>query len=157
MLMQIDGTFIFVVISFLIFLFIIKAILFAPITKIIEERENFYAKNLKMETESKEKTGSLLDEKENALKKSRAQAGEIIKETAKTAREKSASSIKETKKEIQEKIEKNKSELISESENSKRSLKNEVSAFASSIASRILNENVEISADEEKINKYLNI
>ena len=53
MLMQIDGTFVFVVISFLIFLFIIKAILFNPITKVIEERNKFYDKNANTEKSSK--------------------------------------------------------------------------------------------------------
>ena len=56
MLMQIDGTIIFVIISFLIFLFIIKKILFQPITKVIDERNKFYAKNSKIENDSKEKS-----------------------------------------------------------------------------------------------------
>ena len=62
MLMQIDGTFLFVVISFLIFLFIIKKILFQPITTVIEQRDKFYAKNLKTETETKEKSKLLTEE-----------------------------------------------------------------------------------------------
>ena len=157
MLMQIDGTFIFVVISFLIFLFIIKAILFMPITKVLAERENFYAKNSKMEAESKEKSHALLEEKESALQKSRQEAGNIIKETSKTAREQSAEAIKETKKEIQQEIEKNKSNLESEYQNSKRELRGEISGFVSSIVSKVLNENISIETDENEINKYLNI
>jgi len=157
MLMQIDGTFIFVVISFLIFLFIIKAILFAPITKIIEQRENFYAKNLKMETESKEKTDSLLKEKDAALKESRSQASEIIKETSKAARNKKDSVIKETKKEIQQKIEENKEKLEAERKNARFELKDEISVFVSAIASKILNENITVELNDDNINKYLNI
>ena len=37
MLMQIDGTFVFVIISFLIFLLIIKAILYRPFTKVMDD------------------------------------------------------------------------------------------------------------------------
>ena len=85
MLMQIDGTFIFVAISFIIFLLIIKAILFNPITKVIDERNSFYAKNAKMETESKEKSRALLDEKERALKSSRIEASNIVKKTTQEA------------------------------------------------------------------------
>ena len=157
MLMQIDGTFIFVVISFLIFLFIIKAILFNPITKILDEREKFYAKNTKMETESKEKTFALIEQKENALKESRFEASKIIKETSKEANNKNINVIKETKKEIQEKIEKNKEELDLAKLNTKKELKNEISSFVSSIVSKILNDNIAIQIEEEKINKYLNI
>ena len=71
MLMQIDGTFIFVAISFLIFLFIIKAILYRPITKVLDERNKFYEKNSKMELQSKEKSKNLLNEKEEMLKNAR--------------------------------------------------------------------------------------
>ena len=157
MLMQIDGTFIFVVISFLIFLFIIKAILFAPITKVLAERENFYAINSKMEAESKEKSHTLLEEKESALQKSRLEAGNIIKETSKAAREQSAEAIKETKKEIQKQIKQNETNLEIEYQNSKKELKKEISGFVSSIVSKVLSENISIETDENEINKYLNI
>ena len=157
MLMQIDGTFIFVVISFLIFLFIIKTILFNPITKILDEREKFYAKNTKMETESKEKTSALINEKEKALKESRLEASQIIKETSKKANDENIKIIKETKKEIQEKIEKNKEELETAKENSKKELKNEISSFVSSIVSKVLNDNITVQIEEERINKHLNI
>ena len=157
MLMQIDGTFIFVIISFLIFLFIIKAILFNPITKIIDEREKFYAKNTKMETESKEKMNALINQKENALKKSRLEAAQIIKETSKKANDKSIQTLKETKKEVQNKIEKNKEELDLAKKNSKMELKGEVSNFVSSIVSKILSDNIKVEIEEERIKKHLNI
>ncbi len=157
MLMQIDGTFIFVIISFILFLFIIKAILFNPISKILDEREKFYAKNSKMEIESKEKTTTLINEKENALKESRLKAAELIKETSKKAQQESLKSVKKTKEEIQNKIEKNKNELEAAKFNSKNELKNEISTFVSSIASKILSEDIKIEIEEERIKKHLNI
>ncbi len=157
MLMQIDGTFVFVVISFLIFLFIIKAILFNPITKIIDEREKFYAKNSKMETESREKTNALIEQREKALKESRQKAAELIKETSKKAHEKNIKTIKNTKKEIQNEIENNKNQLENAKANSKNELKKEISGFVSSITSKILSDNISVEIEEERIKKYLNI
>ena len=95
MLMQIDGTFIFVVISFLIFLVIIKAILFHPISKVLEERDNYYAKNSKMESESKQKSKALIEEKEQTLQQAKKEAGELIKNTSWEAKKQSEKKIKE--------------------------------------------------------------
>lgn len=157
MLMQIDGTFVFVVISFLIFLFIIKLILYRPITKVMEERDNFYAKNSKMESESKEKSKILIEEKEQALSKTRAEAVEYIAQASKKAKEKSAKKIKEAQKEAMLKIEQNKNMLLQEREDAKTESKTSISEIVSMIVSKILNEQTQVNVDEEKMNEFLNI
>ncbi len=157
MLMQIDGTFIFVVISFLIFLLIIKAILFNPITKVIDERNSFYAKNSKMEAESKEKSRILLDEKEKALKSSRIEASNIIKKTTQEAKEQSALKIKQAKQEATMLLDKNKTQLDELSKNAKNEAKKEINLIVQSMVSRVLGEQVSIDLKDDKINQYLNI
>ncbi len=157
MLMQIDGTFLFVVISFLIFLFIIKAILFEPMTKVIEERQKFFAKNTKMEMESKEKSKALLEEKENLLSETRSEASNILKEASKQAKEEGELILKETKKERINKIEENQNALNQERETAKIEAKAEITNIVKSIVSKILDEEVEINLDDERINKHLNV
>ncbi|MBQ8636181.1 ATP synthase F0 subunit B [bacterium] len=157
MLMQIDGTFLFVVISFLIFLFIIKKILFQPITKVIDERNNFYAKNLKMETESKEKAKNLLIEKEEKIQQTRNEASNILKETNEQAKKESELKIKEAKKEAANKIEENQNNLNQEQFNTKCEIKTEISNIVKSMISKVLGEETEINLEEERINKYLKI
>ena len=157
MLMQIDGTFLFVVISFLIFLFIIKAILFEPMTKVIEERQKFFAKNTKMETESKEKSKALLEEKENLLSETRSEASNILKEASKQAKEEGELILKETKKERINKIEENQNALNQERETAKIEAKAEITNIVKSLVSKILDEEVEINLDDERINKHLNV
>ncbi len=157
MLMQIDGTFIFVAISFIIFLLIIKAILFNPITKVIDERNSFYAKNAKMETESKEKSRALLDEKERALKSSRIEASNIVKKTTQEAKEQSALKIKQVKQEVSALAGKNKTLLDELSKTAKIEAKKEINSIVQSMVSRVLDEQVSVNLKDEKINQYLNI
>ncbi len=157
MLMQIDGTFLFVVISFLIFLFIIKSILFSPISKILDEREKFYAKNLKMESESKEKSKNLLEQKDLALKESKKQAGEIVKQASQEAKSASALEIKQTKQEVQNLVELNKQNLEQEAKTAKSEIKKELNSIVNTIVSKVLREDLNINLSDEKINKYLNI
>ena len=157
MLMQIDGTFIFVVISFLIFLFIIKAILFNPITKVIDERNNFYAKNSKMELESKEKSKILLEQKQMALSETRKEASELISATSKQAKEQSANELKQAQKEATNMIDNNKNELIEQKRLAKVEAKSDINTIVSSIVSKILNENIEVNVDEDKMNNLLKL
>ena len=149
-MLTINGTFIFVIISFLIFLFIIKNILFQPITKVIEERDKFYAKNLKTEFESKEKSKALLEEKEAILKETRIEASNIIKQASETAKEKSENTLKEAKKEVLNKIEQNQNQLQKEQINVKFEMKSEISNIVKSIVSKIL---CNLCPDFAEINK----
>jgi len=156
-MLTINGTFLFAIISFLIFLFIIKIILFQPITKVINEREKFYAKNSKMETESKEKSKGLLKQKEELLNATRLEATNLLKETKAKAKAKSESILKELKTEGLNKIEANQNTLNEEQYNAKIEIKKEMKNIIQSIVSKILGENSEIDLEEEKINQYLNI
>ena len=157
MLIQIDGTFIFVVISFLIFLVNIKQILYKPFTKAIDEREKFYEKNSKTENNSKQKAKDLILERDKKIKSSRMQAGEIIKKTSLEAIKQSENLVKQTKKELQKELEANKAELQEMSINSKKELKNEMNGFVKLIVSKILNEDVDVDIEESKIEEYLKI
>ena len=156
-MLTIDGTLLFAIISFLIFLFIIKAILFHPITKVIEEREGFFAKNLKMETESKEKTKALLKEKEELLAKTRSEASDIIKEASDSAKKQGEEIVKKAKAQVLEKTEENKKLLEQESINAKFEAKDEIRNIVKTIASKVLDEEVEITLQDERINQYLKI
>lgn len=157
MLMQIDGTFVFVVISFLIFLFIIKAILFNPITKVIEKRNEFYDKNTDMKKSSKEKAQKLIEEKEKTLKNARAKAVEIIKNISEEENKKSNEEIKEEKTKANNELIKNQEALEKTSSEIKSGIKSEISIYVSDIISKILKEDIKIELNDEKINKHLNI
>ena len=157
MLIQLDGTFIFVAISFLIFLAIIKWILFHPFTKIIDEREKFIDKNIKTEQESKQKSKDLILERDRKIKSSRAEAGEIIKQTSLQAQKDGEKMIKNFKKEVAKELEENKESLTQSSISSKKELKHEVNGFVKSIVSKILNEEADINIEESKIEQYLKI
>ena len=156
-MLTIDGTFIFVIISFLIFLLLIKIILFQPITKVLDERDKFYAKNLKMESESKEKSKALLEEKEAKLNESRIEATNILTSTNDKAKKESEVILKDAKKEALDKIEQNQNELNKEQKIAKNEIKNEITNIVKSIISKVLKTDVEINLQEEKINRYLKI
>ena len=157
MLMQIDGTFVFVIISFIIFLFLIDRLVFRPFTKKMEEREQTLAENMEQEQSAKQEAKNLVLDRDRKIKSSRAQAGEYIKKTSTEAKNSGEKQIKRTKRELQEELDKHKDELMQSSVNSKNELKSEVTGYVKSIVSKILNEDVEIEIEEAKIKEYLKI
>ena len=73
------------------------------------------------------------------------------------AKNKSESDIKKTKKDALEKIENDKNTLLEESKKAKEEARSEISNLVSIIAQKVMNEDIEINLDEEKINEYLKI
>ena len=157
MLMQIDGTILFVIISFLIFLFLLKTILFSPITKVIEERDKFYAKNSKMESESKEKSKALLEQKEAALNETRLEASSILATANEKAKIKAQNLISEAKKQANDEIEQNQNKLYEESKIAKFETKTQVNDIVSSIVTQVLGEETRVELQDDEINRYLKI
>ena len=81
MLLEFDGTFIFALISFIIFMLIMNVILYRPITKIMEERQKFYDKNKKTVMESKKKAEDILGEKQDKILTAKLAAANMLQNT----------------------------------------------------------------------------
>lgn len=156
MLISIDGTFIIAAISFIIFMIIMKYILFKPLTTVIDQREKFYEKNSKTAVESKKKAQNVLAQKELELSQARTNASNLVKEISQFASRQREETLKQAKKEAGENIEKTKQELDEQSLNAKNELRNEISNFVNKIASLVLEKDVLLNLDEEKINNVIN-
>lgn len=156
-MLAINGTFLFVVISFIIFFFIIKAILFVPISKIIDEREEFLEQKTNECTKIKEKTKALIDKKEAAIKETRTKASNILKEISENTASENEARINRIKKEAYVRVEQNQQELDNQKAQTKQEIKSQIEDIVKSMTSKVLKEDIEISLEEEKINQYLNI
>ncbi len=157
MLMQIDGTFIFVVISFIIFFFIIKSLLFVPISQIIEQREQFYAQKTQEQKDFKDKTKALIDEKESTIQETRNKASNILKEISKNTTDENEARINRIKKNAYVRVEENQQDLENQKSEVKQEVKSELEDIVKAMASKVVGEEIEISLEEEKIKQYLNI
>ena len=157
MLMQIDGTFIFVAISFIIFMFIMKAILFHPVVKTLDERQSFYSKNEKMKNESKEKTKNLIEQKNETLAKTKEDASKLLKETLEGAKRESNIELKRVKQYVKDESARNKEELLKEQKQAKEEIKAQMSVFVNAVISKLTGENTNITVSDEDLKSHLNI
>ena len=65
--MEFNATFLATIISFIIFVFLMNKILYAPILNIMAERKSFIESNYKSAQKNDEKSNALLQEKEEKL------------------------------------------------------------------------------------------
>ncbi len=157
MLMQIDGTFVVAFISFLIFLFLIKVILYQPITFIINKRENYLKQNDILKDEQIQKAKALIEQKEQKIKETKKEANEQFANEIETIKQLSLNSLNDAQNEANKIIETNKNQLDRVMILVQNEIKNEMNDIVKSIVSKVLRQEVQIDLDENKINEYLNI
>lgn len=147
--MEFDATFIIAVISFIVFVFIMNKIFYAPIIKIMQERqsvveENFNsAKSLNMETKKQ------TEYRDSELEKSRDVARQKVADASQHFKQELSKEISEYKTELFDNIAKEKENLRNSALEAKEILKDNVVDIAKEISHKVLG--VDINA--ESINK----
>lgn len=157
MLLQIDGTFIVAAISFLIFLFIIKILLYKPIINVQNKRLDYLNENLKKQENSNKKALELQNDKEEKLKEARSMANDFLKENLQTLQKESSKKIQEAQIDAKKALERNRGKLQRESFDAKVQVRAEINDIVQKIIFKILGENLQVQLNEEKIDNYLKI
>ncbi len=158
MLLEFDGTFLFALLSFIIFVILMNLILYRPIMKIIDERQKFLDKNKNTVAQSKQKAADVIKNMEDEILGAKLEASNILSETQNSIKAEKNEAIKNKKEEIKEKTLSYHTFLISEKNEAYNQLNKEVNDFVKITVSKILDEDIEnlgysINIDSEKIKK----
>ncbi len=138
MLLEFDGTFIFALISFIIFVLIMNVILYRPITKIMEERQKFYDKNKKTVMESKKKAEDILREKQDKILSAKLEAANILQNTQDKIKSNRETALNKKKDEVKVLLSSNETKMAEEKNRVKEELQNEVDTFVKMAVSKVL-------------------
>ena len=156
MLLEFDGTFIFALISFIVFVVIMNLILYRPILKIMDERQKFLDKNKETALQSKQKAADVLKQKDDEILGAKLEASNILTESQNEVKLKRENAIKAKKDEIKEELIKHSDSLKADKSNIKNQLKTEINDFVKMTVSKVLDENIEtVDISEERINKAM--
>lgn len=158
MLLEFDGTFLFALISFIIFVILMNLILYRPIVKIMDERQKFLDKNKDTALQSKQKAADILKNTENEILSAKLEASNILSETQNAIKAERNSAIKEKKDEIKEKTLSHSTFLQSQKDEAGNALKNEINDFVKMAVSKVLETDIselqyDINIEAERINK----
>ena len=154
--MEFNATFLATIISFIVFVFLMNKILYAPILNIIEERKSYIEKNHKSAIENNEKADAIIaeieDKKSVAKDDAKNQYSEIIDE----CKVQKNQLIQEAKEQASNEIKDSDAELTNASNNLKEELKNSMLSLANDIVEKIIGyKSEEQGFDNNKVNEIL--
>ena len=136
--MEFNATFLVSAISFLVFVFIMNKIFYAPLTDIIEKREKLVDDTLNEAKNSRDKASGILTERENKLTKARDDSKKIISSSVEKANADSKEMILKAKDDSVNEINAQKADLAAQNSNVKSQLDSTVNELANVITTKIL-------------------
>ena len=136
--MEFNATFLISTISFIIFTLLMNVILYRPLEKIVEEREELIRGNYSDAENANLEAKSLLDKKTEKMAKMKIEAKTIINNKTKEANEKSSKIINVAKKSNVDLINSEKDKLKTESEDIQNKMSEDIFAIAQIISNKLL-------------------
>lgn len=136
--MEFNATFLVSAISFLLFVYLMNKIFYAPLENIITEREKLVDDTLNEAKKSRETASGLLTERENKLNKAYDDSKKIVNDSVEKANSKAKNMTQEAKTNSVEEINSKKSNLAEQTKSVKSQLNNTVNELAEQIATKIL-------------------
>lgn len=151
-MLQFNATFLVAMFSFILFIIIMDKILYKPISKIVNERDEFINKNYAEAQETNQKSENIHKEHEEKLIKSKSDSRKLISDRVdaahKEAKQKTEAAILKSREEINQA----KDNLHAKELETQELLQSDITNLAESITAKLLGENIPIN-NPEIINK----
>lgn len=136
--MEFNATFIVSAISFIVFTLIMNAIFYKPLQKVVSERQKFVDDTLSEAKYSREKSESIIKDKENKLSRARHDAKKILQEKAEAAKSLNSENVQAAHEKSNQRIDEAKKELEISEAQAKAFLDEEAKKLAELISTKIL-------------------
>ena len=136
--MEFNATFLVSAISFILFVFLMNKIFYAPLTDIISEREKLVDDTLNEAKNSRDTASGLLAERESKLNKAYDDSKKLISESVENANLQAKERKQKAKNNSVNEINRQKANLSDENDRIKSNLDNTVKDLAEVITSKIL-------------------
>ena len=152
--MDFNGTFIATIITFVLFVFVMNKILYAPILNIMKEREEFIHNNHKDAEQNKAKAEELENEKKAKLDSAGDNARSKYIEAVDEYKTQKSDIIAEAQNKAHDEIEQSIANLKEVSDEVKNGLKSSINDLANDIVERVIGYRSTIeNFDEDKVNE----
>ena len=109
--MEFDATFIIAVISFIVFVFVMNKIFYAPVLRIMQERQNFVDDNYTKAKQTAEEVSAQTQIHNNQLEQTRDEARVKVASESKRIKQESAKAVLEYKSELYQQVSQEKDNL----------------------------------------------
>ena len=148
--MEFNATFLATIISFILFVFLMNKILYAPILNIMAERKAYVDENYKSANDNDEKTKAITEEKEEKLLDAKNDAREKYNEVLDEFKEQKAQIVSEAQDNAHSELEKSRVELENLSNEVKESLKGSMTDLANDIVEKVIGYRSEVQGFDNR-------
>lgn len=149
-------TFVFVFINLLVLFFILKLILFKPVTKFMENRTNSIRQSLDHAQKATNEADALKAQYEDHLRQAGVDASKILSDARERAEREYATTLAAARTDAENMIVKAKEEIERERQQMKRDLKDQVASLALAAASKVLEANLDNESNKLIVEKFIN-
>ena len=136
--MEFNATFLVSMFSFIVFVFLMNKIFYAPVTDIINEREKLMNSNYDDTQEMSGKANALIKEREDKLSEAETSARKTIAEQIQESNARSKETIREAAEKSSLVISDKKSELKQEYSEAQTVLNSQIESLAEAVVSKVL-------------------
>ena len=152
--MEFNGTFLATILSFLVFVFLMNKILYAPMRKIVCERKAFVEGNYSAASENDKKAEELVTEREEKLVEAKDDARKQYNELLNGFKEEKNEIVQSAQVHATEDLEEAYKNLNNVSQEAKEALKNSMNDLANDIVEKVLGYRSEIQGfDNETVDR----
>ena len=142
--MEFNGTFFVTIISFLIFVFMMNRILYAPVLNIMEARKSYINDNYNTAKENDAETEELVAKKEEKIQQAKSDARQIYIETVDEFKTQKSDIVTEAQKNAAEELAKSAINLENLTNETKEGLKHSMTDLANDIVEKVIGYRSEI-------------
>ncbi len=154
--MEFNATFLVTIVSFIVFVYLMNKILYAPIQKIVTEREDFVNSNLKDAETNNDKAKALSEDRDNKISNARNDARLVYIDSLNDYKKQKDSYIHNTQEEVNNELNNAYQGLENLSNETKEGLKSKMTDLANDIVEKMLGYRSEVPYfDNDKVNKIL--
>lgn len=136
--MEFNATFLVSIISFLVFMYIMNAIFYEPLTKVIDEREGIVHDNYEHSRKARIQAEEIAKDKENRLIETAKLSRQILTDKTNEANENYKNKVTNAKTKSNEKVNLLKEELAHSEADAKNILDSQVDDLAQTIVNKVL-------------------
>ena len=136
--MEFNATFLVSIVSFLVFMYIMNAIFYKPLTTVIDERENIVHDNYEHSRQAHNEAEEITKDKENRLAETAKQSRQMMVDKTNEANEDYKNKVADAKTKSNEKVGILKEDLLRSEADAKNILNSHVENLAQTIVNKVL-------------------
>lgn len=137
-LFDFDATLPLMAVQFLVLVALLNVLFYKPLTRVLDERDDYIRKNLNEAKENAKKSEELAQKFEEQLKDARRESQEIIAQAQAEAQEEASKNIAQAQKEVQAQREKATAEIENQKKEALQSLESQVDTLSRQVLEKLV-------------------